>query len=116
MYVLRMSTDPKPTLRSGLFFCLITILILPLGLLAIGGGPCAGPSNIFGSLILLSVGGLGAGSVIYGGYMILKRVRSASELMRLWSFLALACGAAITAVCALFLILGYFSFVGYLRS
>jgi hypothetical protein len=110
-----MRTDQNPTLRSGLFLCLIPILGLPLGLLAIGGGPCAGPSNIFGSLILLSVGGLGACSVIYGGYMILRRFSAASGLMRLWSFLALGCGAAITVVCALFLILGFVSFVGYLQ-
>src|SRR4029077_12931807 len=42
-------------LKSGIALCWASLLGLPIGLLAIGGGPCAGPRNLAGSLILLGL-------------------------------------------------------------
>ena len=42
--------------RIGATLCWLSSLILPLGLIAIDGGPCAGPRNATGSAILLVVG------------------------------------------------------------
>jgi hypothetical protein len=99
----------------GIALCWLSLLILPLGLLAIGGGPCAGPRNIAGSSILFAVGLCAVGSSLNGVYCIFRSFKSsggASRVLAVFSFLA-ACFA--TAVGALYLFLGFESLSVFLR-
>src|SRR5580704_12861084 len=52
-------------LKKGIVLCWLSLLTLPVGLLAIGG-PCTGPRNITGSLIILLAGLLSVAMPVYG--------------------------------------------------
>jgi hypothetical protein len=101
--------------RSGLWLCWISLFVLPVGLLAIGGGPCAGPRNALGSLILLGVGGCAAGAAIYGVVRVLRGIKAKAISMRLWGVLSVACAGFAAFVGGVYLLLGFVSLETYLR-
>jgi hypothetical protein len=57
---------PYRKFKTGLRVCWLSVLALPVGLLAIGGGPCAGPRNALGWAILLTVGAVGIAGGTFG--------------------------------------------------
>jgi hypothetical protein len=81
---------------SGITLCWLALLTLPIGLLAIGGGPCAGPRNIVGSLILLVAGSGALVMSAFGVYRICRSFRSAGAGGK-----ALAAISALSAVAQL---------------
>ena len=93
------SVSPRP-LRAGLIACWVSFLSLPLGLMAIGGGPCSGPRDAAGSIMLL---GSGVGGIIAAGYGI-ERVsrgfRDSPPLVGMFGVLSAlaACLAAVIEV------------------
>jgi hypothetical protein len=54
--------------KTGVGLCWLSLLTLPIGLLAIGGGPCAGPRNVAGCLILLVAGSSAVVMPVFGLY------------------------------------------------
>jgi len=66
--------------KSGLWLCWIAILLTPVGLLAIGGGPCAGPNNTLGSIILFGVGFCALFGALFGVAMVLRNIAAAEGL------------------------------------
>jgi hypothetical protein len=101
--------------NSGLQLCWTSLLVLPLALFGITGGPCAGPSGIKGAGILLVVG---FGSLVAAGYGISRVAGNWSarpNLLRAFGGLSVlgAVGACIGGG-ACFL-LGLFTFVVLVR-
>lgn len=101
-------------LKAGLWLCWIGILTSPVGLLAVGGGPCAGPDSILGSVILLSVGATGVAGAAFG----LPKVWSGIKVeppMRPWGLVSL-CGASLAGLIGvLYVFVGFSSLSVYLR-
>jgi hypothetical protein len=101
--------------KSGLWLCWGSLLLLPVGLLAIGGGPCAGPRNALGSAILLGIGLACLAAAVYGIARIIRHFRGAANLMRLIGA-ASVCGATLGAVGGgLYLLVGIISLEAFLR-
>lgn len=99
----------------GLRLCWGSLALVPLGLLAIGGGPCAGPRNAMGSAILL-LGGLGSvGLAVYGIFRVLRGIRAASSLMRVWGALSVCCAGFAGFVGGIYVLLGFVSLDSFLR-
>ena len=115
-FKLSVTTSEAPTrLGIGLGLCWAAFAPLPVGLLAIGGGPCAGPGNAAGSAILL---GAGLGSVYLAGYGIFRAVRgigAATRMMRVWAALSI-CGAGFAMLAGgAYLCIGVISLQAFLR-
>lgn len=92
----------------------LALLALPIGLLAIGGGPCAGPRNIVGSIILLGVGVFVAGGTVYGAFRIFQNFKLASTGARLLGAASILCGFPIAMVGGFYLVIGVLSLSAYL--
>jgi hypothetical protein len=101
--------------RSGLLLCWFSLFILPVGLLAIGGGPCAGPRNALGSAILLAIGSAAAGAAIYGAVRVLRGIKARALSMQLWGLLSLGCAGFAALVGGGYLLFGFVSLQAYLR-
>ena len=101
--------------RIGMGLVGLSLLILPTGLLAIGGGPCAGPRNIAGSMILLGVGACAVAAPIYGAFRILQNFRLASGGARLLGAASILCACPIVLVGGFYVFIGVLSFSAYLR-
>ena len=111
-----MSTDQdKRKFKSGLRLCWISLVTLPLGFLAIGGGPCAGPRNIAGSVILLSVGGFGACAALFGASRIVRDFRAVRVSMRMWGILSICLAAFVGFVGGTFLVIGVWSLEAFVE-
>ncbi len=67
--------------KSGFYLCWTSLLVLPVGLLAIGGGPCAGPRNSLGSAILLTVGVCSVATAVSGAIRVLTSISAVQNLM-----------------------------------
>lgn len=93
--------------NAGLRFCWLSLLALPLGLLAIGGGPCAGPRNSLGSAILLTVGAFCISGSFFGVQRIWRGFNAAENPWRMLGVLS-----ALVAVIP-FLVGGVYLFIGY---
>jgi hypothetical protein len=83
--------------KSGLKLCWASLIVLPIGLLGVSGGPCAGPSGLMGAGILLIVG---LGSLAAAGYGISRVAgnwNGAPDLMRIFGGLSIlgALGACV---------------------
>jgi len=101
--------------RIGLRLCWGALALAPLGLMAIGGGPCAGPRNETGSAILL-LGGLGSvGLAVYGIFRVLRGIRAVSAVMRVWGALSLCCAGFAGFVGGVYVLLGFVSLDSFLR-
>jgi hypothetical protein len=101
--------------RIGMGLVGLSLLTLPIGLLAIGGGPCAGPRNIAGSIILISVGACAVAAPIYGAFRILQNFKSASGGARLLGATSILCACPGVLVGGFYLLIGVLSFSVYLR-
>jgi hypothetical protein len=95
--------------KTGVWLSWLSLLALPVGLLAIGGGPCAGPRNAFGSAILFTAGLFGSGGGLTG---IVKIVRGNMSMQtRRWVAGAVSIIAAslATFIGVVYLFIGYMS-------
>lgn len=101
--------------KSGLYLCWISLIILPVGLLAIGGGPCAGPRNSLGSAILLTVGACSVAAAIYGAIRVLTNIRAVQNLMKVWAALSVCCASLGAFVGGLYLLFGFATLRDFLR-
>jgi hypothetical protein len=101
-------------LRNGFGWCALSLLLLPAGLLAIGGGPCAGPNNALGSMILLSVGLACTGAAIYGSSRLVRGLRSATNVLRVAAVLSLIGSVFIVLLGGFYLVMGAVSFQSYM--
>ncbi len=101
--------------KSGLWLCWASLLLLPAGLLAIGGGPCAGPRDALGSAILLGIGIGNLAAFVYGAAGVIRGIRGMRNLMRLFGT-ASVCGATLGAVVGgFYLLIGILSLGAFLR-
>src|SRR5579859_7475197 len=105
---------PHNHFSTGLWLCWLSLLALPLGLLAIGGGPCAGPRNALGSAILLSVGMFGVGGGIFGIVRIFQGIKQTTNLLRLAGVLSVSVAVFASLVGGAYLLVGYISLQIYL--
>ena len=101
--------------RSGLWLCWCSLFVLPIGLLAIGGGPCAGPRNALGSAILLAVGGGAAAGAIYGAVRVLRGIKARAISMQLWGVLSVGCAGLAALVGGFYVFFGFVSLQAFLR-
>jgi hypothetical protein len=101
--------------KTGLWTCWLSVLALPVGLLAIGGGPCAGPRNALGSTILLTVGAVGTGGGIFGIIRIFRGIKEVKGLALLAGAASAIVGGFVTLVGAVYLFIGFESLQVYLR-
>jgi len=109
------ATTTGTQFRIGMGLVGLSLLTLPIGLLAIGGGPCAGPRNIAGSLILLSVGACAMAAPAYGVFRILQNFKLASGGTRLLGVVSILCACPIVLIGGFYLLFGVLSFSAYLR-
>src|SRR5271165_6686630 len=108
------ATVTETQFRIGMGLVGLSLLTLPIGLLAIGGGPCAGPRNIAGSIILLSVGACAVAAPIYGVFRILQNFKLASSGARLLGGASILCACPIVLIGGFYLLLGILSLSAYL--
>jgi hypothetical protein len=101
--------------KTGLWLCWLSFLALPLGLLAIGGGPCAGPRNGLGSLILLTVGAFGVGGGLFGMTRVFRAFKAAKNLLRAGGILSVIVAGFAFLVGGVYLFIGYESLQVFLR-
>jgi hypothetical protein len=82
---------------SGMKLCWTSLLVLPLGLLGVTGGPCAGPSGVLGAGILLAVGLVSLAAAGYGISRVVGNWSGAPDLMRVFGGLSIlgALGACV---------------------
>lgn len=104
--------DTRP--KKGIVFCWLSLLTLPLGLLAMGG-PRAGPPNLAGSLILLPAGFIAVAMPVYGVYRIFPSFRSEGMATRAFMAISILCACFVAGVGAFYFLFGFISFSSYLR-
>jgi hypothetical protein len=95
--------------------CWLSLALLPVGLVGVAGGPCAGPRNAAGCAILLVVGFAALAASIYGGVRILRFFRVAQVRTKLLGILSLLCGCFATFVGAIYLLIGAISLPAFMR-
>ena len=100
-------------LKKGIVLCWLSLLTLPVGLLAIGG-PCAGPRNIAGSVIILLAGLLSVAMPVYGVYHIFPSFRSEGAETRAFMAISTLCACFVVAVGGFYLLFGFVSLSSYL--
>jgi hypothetical protein len=101
--------------KSGIALCCLSLLALPIGLLAIGGGPCAGPRNLMGSLILLLAGVCAVLAPAFGVYHIFPSVKSAGTGKRVLAVISGLCACFVVIVGSLYLLFGFVTFCSFIR-
>ncbi len=95
-----MNLEPFPLderaakLKKGIGFSWLSLIILPLGGFLGALGICAGPRNESGAFLLLAVGVAGIAVALYGGYQVVRYIRSGDWPARLIGVLSLAAGLA----------------------
>jgi len=102
-------------LKMGITLCWSPFLAVPLGLLAIDGGPCAGPRNVAGSTILLVVGFAALAAPVYGVARILQSFRFARTRMRLFGVISVFSACIVAAIGGFYLFIGVVSLRAFLR-
>jgi hypothetical protein len=108
------TTSTGTQYRIGMGLVGLSMLTLPIGLLAIGGGPCAGPRNIAGSIILLCVGAWAVAAPTYGGYRILRNFQSASGGAKSLGVASVLCACPVVLIGGFYLLIGFLSLRAYL--
>jgi len=106
---------PHNQFRTGLWLCWLSLLALPLGLLAIGGGPCAGPRGALGSAILFSVGMLAVGGGLFGIVRVFQGIKQTSNRLRVAGVLSVCVAVFASLGGGAYLLVGYISLRAYLR-
>jgi hypothetical protein len=109
------ATAPATQFRLGMGLVGLSLFTLPFGLLAIGGGPCAGPRNIAGAIILLSVGTCAVAAPTYGAFRILQNFKLESTGPRLLGAASILCACPAILIGGFYLLIGAISFSSYLR-
>jgi hypothetical protein len=111
-----MDSNPPPSqFKFGLWLCWLSLLALPVGLLAIGGGPCQGPRNAAGSAILLPTGVGCLVLAVYGIFRVLRGFRAAAILTRTWGALSVYCAGLAGFVGGFYVLVGITSLEASLR-
>src|SRR5262249_28492825 len=64
--------------KTGIATCWLSLLSLPFGLAAVGGGPCPGPRGRMGSIVVLCAGLAGLATAGYGVYRVIRSFRRLS--------------------------------------
>jgi hypothetical protein len=109
------ATAAATQFRVGMALVGLSLFTLPFGLLAIGGGPCAGPRNIARAIILLSVGTCAVAAPIYGAFRIVQNFKLASGGARLLGAASILCACPTIFIGGFYLLIGAISFNAYLR-
>ena len=94
--------------------CWLSLALLPVGLVGVSGGPCAGPRDAAGSAILLVVGLAAVVASIYGDVRIVRFFRAAQVTMKLLGILSLLCGCFVTFVGSIYLLIGAVSLTAFI--
>jgi hypothetical protein len=102
-------------LKTGLWLCWVSLFALPVGLLAIGGGPCAGPNNAIGSTILLIVGSIGVGGGLFGIFKISRGIKEVKNWLRVAGALSVVAAGFACLGGAAYLFIGYQSLRVFLQ-
>jgi hypothetical protein len=101
--------------KSGLKLCWTSLLVLPLGLLGITGGPCAGPSGVPGAGILFAVGLASVAAAAYGIVRVLRHWLGMTELMRAFGGLSVLGALGATCVSGIYILVGFMTFAAFVR-
>lgn len=109
------STSAKSPLTTGLCCCWVALALLPLGLAAIGGGPCPGPRDVHGSAILLAIGLAAVFPAGYGIARVVGNLRAASNPMRIFAVLSICVAGLVVFVGALYAWIGISSLRSFLH-
>jgi hypothetical protein len=91
-------------LKLGLRLCWLSVALLPIGLLAIGGGPCAGPRNAAGSAILLATGCFSFGLAAYGIFRVGTGGGGTTALRGAWAAVSMCCAGLAGLVASFYLL------------
>ena len=100
--------------KIGVGLCWLSWLTLPIGLLAIGGGPCAGPRNIAGSIILLVVGSAAVVAAAVGVYRTVKLFRQVRGKARWFGLASAVLVSPVILVAVFYLLVGVLSLNAYM--
>ena len=104
-----MQVDSRHQIQRWIALCWLSLATLPLGLLAIGGGPCAGPRNIAGSAILLVVGLVAVVAPAYGVFRMLQLFRMAPVGEKLLGVMSVLCACFVVLVGGFYFLIGVLS-------
>ena len=101
--------------KIGATLCWLSSVTLPLGLLAIGGGPCAGPRNATGSAILLLVGVAAIVGPVYGFVRVIQLFRYVGFAGKAFGIISLLYAAAVALIGSIFLFVGVLSLRAFMH-
>ena len=101
--------------KIGTMLCWLSSLILPFGLLAIGGGPCAGPRNATGSAILLVVGVFAIIGPVYSAIRVIQFFRSVGLAAKGFGIVSLLYAGAVAVIGSIFLFVGVLSLRAFMH-
>jgi hypothetical protein len=101
--------------KIGATLCWLSSVILPLGLLAIGGGPCAGPRNATGSAILLVVGVAAVIGPVYGVFRVIQFFRAVGFAAKVFGIVSLLYASGVAVIGSLFLFVGALSLRAFMH-
>jgi hypothetical protein len=107
------ATQERSGLKVGAYACWLSLLMLPAGLMVIGGGPCAGPRDATGSLILILIGFVGIAATTYGCVRIAPGFRAAAVSERILGVLSLLSALLVFAGSMFYLMIGAVSLQAY---
>ena len=105
--------QPRKRLKVGALVCWLSLLILPAGLFIIGGGPCAGPRDATGSVLLILVALVGAVPAAYGCVQIAREFKEAEVSRRIIGVLSLFPALLVFAGALFYLMIGAVSLQSY---
>jgi len=101
--------------KIGATLCWLSSVMLPVGLLAIGGGPCAGPRNATGSAILLVVGVAAIVGPVYGVVRVIQFFRYVGLAGKAFGIISLLYAGAVAVIGSIFLLFGVISLRAFLH-
>jgi hypothetical protein len=110
-----MAGDKGGQFNDGLKLCWGALGLVPLGLLAIGGGPCAGPRNAAGSSILLFGGVASLILAVYGISQVLRSIKAEETLMRALGAFSVCCAGLAGFAGGFYLLMGIYSLEAFIR-
>ena len=111
--VVDLNAQSRDGLKVGAYACWLSLLMLPAGLMVIGGGPCAGPRDATGSVILILIALVGAAANIYGCMRIARAFRAAAVSRRILGALSLLPALLVFAGSMFYLMIGAVSLQSY---
>jgi len=109
-----MAVDKIGEFKNGLKLCWGALGLVPLGLLAIGGGPCAGPRNAAGSCILLFGGVAGLILAVCGIARVVRGIRVGGSAMRWVGAMSVCCAGIAGFAGGFYLLMGIYSLEAFI--